>query len=341
MGKLVHVGVPVTGSIDTAHPATNRPVGALVQAIDVGTKWLGPRLGGKSYTWAGRTPSVLGDEPQANESVEFDGTNSRVVGIMSREQADLGTKWTLDLAFQATAQVASAAAVPVFQWRTDNSITAINVGFYGTGHANANKLYAIVQTTSSAGVSAGTYTLVGAAPLFSSSLVSGGEVTRCFVRLIRNGSTLTLLSSRGSTAQSTSLGATDRHDGTLSQDGKWLFANDANLGANALFKGFILKALLRTTAVPTTYPLMANEHVFPRAPDVQFSARSKAVNSLHIYEASKYGAHGLQTSVTTGTCPGLFPLVPRVQGMGSYTDANGGTVSVVVANGVAVTTRNT
>jgi len=291
MGEKKYLPIPVSGPLDTAHPATNRRVGTLVRAVDVGHEWIGPRLGPKAWTWAERATtaasSVIGFVP----TILFDGSNTYVTGAPPREGVDLGTQWTADIAFHAHEARVSAAAVPIWSWKVDSSIAAIEIGFYGSLHANAGKLYAIVKTTSSPGVVDATYTLVGAAPLFSTALTSGGQIVRCFVRLIRNGQHLTLISTRGSTATSSALNPAYGHNGsTSSATGEWIYGRSTGLGANDTFKGYIIRSLLRTTAVSTSAALQATEHRFPRAGDVVHFAGTKSFNSDNVCDLSRYGA---------------------------------------------------
>ena len=345
MGEKKYLPIPVSGPLDTAHPATNRRVGTLVRSVDVGHEWIGPRLGPKAWTWVGRLPSG-GTTPGMFPQLEFDGDATNVVGQTSRDGSDLGTQWTLDLAFHATATRAVNAEVPIFKWLVDSTIVAINVGVYGSAHANAGKLYAVVKTTSSPGVVSGTYTLVGATPLYSASLTSGGAIVRCFVRLIRDGQSLTLLSTRGSTASTSSLTATDRHQGTTAyQSGFWHYATyPSPAGAGETFKGYIIRSLLRTTAVSTSAALQATEHRFPRAGDVIHFAGSTSLmvsGAVCVPDFSRFAAHGAQSGgAGIGSAgPSAYPSLRPIQGGGAFTDSRGGSYCAVMCGGVLAIQR--
>ncbi len=137
MSAKSFVILPVSGPLDTANPSTNRTPGTLLKAIDVAHRWIGPRRGGKIMTWVGRLPSSIAVPPGQVPGISFDGTNTYVKGILAREQTDLTNRWTCDVAFHAFANRAVNAAVPVFQWKLDNSIVAIEIGHYGSSHAQA------------------------------------------------------------------------------------------------------------------------------------------------------------------------------------------------------------
>lgn len=340
MGQDVPIQFPVSGPLDTSRPSTNQPPGVLVKAINTATKALGPRRGMKQMSWVGRTPTsgISVYIPGACPDFSFDGTNTYVKGITALEQKDLSNRWTMDVAWHAYAARSVVTPVPVFQWRIDSSITAINIGVYGSGHANANKVYATVKTTSSAGTVASTYTLVGGTVLYGDkdTYLSNGSIIRCFVRLIRDGANLYLLDSTGATASSSSLSASQPHTGNASQAGSWLFADDGNLGANATFQGLVLRAVLRDSVAPTTVPPPAIEHIFPHSRSVRFFSSTKLLTSTHVADQSSYRAHGLVSSAgaTVNVGDRHHPFAKTVQGIGSFVDTNGQALSAVMCGGL-------
>ncbi len=341
MGKKTFVLLPVNGPLDTANPSTNREPGTLVKAIDAAHRWIGPRRGGKIMSWTGRLPSSIAVRPGMTPDFSLDGSNSYVKGILAREQIDLSNRWTCDVAFHAFANRTVNAAVPVFRWLLDSSIVAIEIGHYGSTHAQAGKVYAIVKTTSSAGVLANTYTLIGGSVNFagSTTYVSGGKIVRTFARLIRDGSTLTLLDSTTATSNDTTLNAEESHAGSTGSDGSWFYGKDSDLAANHTFNGYALRALIRDSAAPTTLYPPTMEHIFPRAPNVRFFAGAQLYNS-GIGEFSRFGSHGVATGTGTGSVTDThYPYAKVIQGMGSFTDKSGLGMSCVMAGGTLLYQR--
>ncbi len=328
MGTKVVLPIPVTGPLDTANPTTNRPPGTFLETIDVAHRWLGPRRGGKNFTWPGRLPS--GASPPGNfPGFAFDGTNTYVVGTPPREQADLGIKWTADLCFQATDAVVTSGAVPIFQWGSP-TVDFISIGIYGSTHATqANKIHAIVKTTDGAGTVATTFTLVAAAPIFSSALVSSGAIVRVLVRLIRDGSTLTLKTSRAADQTATGLSDAEPHVVLASgRTGVWYFADDQNLGTNSY-------AAIRPYAVPTAAPLQAIESSAARGSAFKFYAGTYLTGNQHAYDHSMYGSHGSVSNGATALISGDFhyPCAKTSQGFGSFVTNKGGRYGVCTIGG--------
>jgi len=343
VGVKSPVVLSVDGPLDTANPATNRAPGTLLEAVDTAHRWIGPRGGMKAWTWPGRGSTANFPIVGSGLSVAtFDGTNTYATGELVREQADLGAAWTLDVCFHATANQAIAGSVPVFRWRLDATIYAIEVGYYGTGNANAGKVYAVVKTTSSAGVVGHTYTLVSAATVtFSSSLVSGGKMVRCFVRLTRDGTTLSMTTSTDFTAvTNTSLSLNEPHVGTATDQGAWFMASNSPLGANSLFKGYLLTAVLRSGAFTST-AIQTVEHIFPRAPNVIFHAQGAVgvSDTATVREFSRFGSHGAFNAIGAIPTDRHYPYAKPVQMMGAYTDLAGVPTSAVMVGGALVFQR--
>lgn len=337
MSAKQYVNLPVSGPLNTNDPSTAVPPGTLRKAIDTRHVGWGNRMGGRQQTWTGRIPSsgISANVPGACPDFSFDGTNTYVKGTLPVEQKNLGNRWTLDIAIHAFAARSTANAVQAFKWNIDGSITAIEVGHYGSSHANANKGYAIVKTTSSAGVVAGTYTLVGGTVPFAaqSSLVTGGTVIRYFMRLIRDGTTLTLLDSTGATATDTTLLATEPHLGGSSV-GNWYYGRDTGLGASTTFNGLVLRVLLRDVASAAIAP-QAIEHIFPRSPSVRFFGTSALLTSANVADQSSFGSHGVVSSAGAVTAYDRhYPIAKTVQGVGSFTDSNGQSLSAAMVGGL-------
>lgn len=341
MGKRAYIAIPVTGPLNTADPSTNRPVGTLLQGIDASTKAIGPRRGMEQQTWPGRIPtSVSIYTPGATPDFSFDGSSTYVKGTLAREQADLGNKWTLDLAFHAFAARTTANAVQIFQWKIDSSIVAIEVGHYGSTHAQANRLYAIVKTTSSAGVVGATHTLVGGVVPFAAvgSYVSGGAATRVMVRLTRDGTTLRMTDSIGATDTDTSLTSGYGHAGTTTQSAFWYFGRDTTLGVSTTFNGLIHRVMMRDRlSEQSVIPLSMVECPFARSNSIRFSAGTALMTNVHVADHSSFGSHGLVS--TPGTAPTInterhYPLAKVVQGFGSFTDRDGIKQSMVLVGGL-------
>ncbi len=159
------------------------------------------------------------------------------------------------------------------------------------------------------------------------------------MRLIRDGTTLTLLDSTTATANDTTLAANEAHSGNTGQTGYWYYGKDTGLAASGTFNGYVLRALLRDSAAPTTlYPPMT-EHIFPRAPGVRFAAATQAV-STGVYEYSRFGSHGLASSPGAGSVTDThYPSAAVVQGVGSFTDKNGLGMSCAMVGGVLLFQR--
>ena len=266
----------------------------------------------------------------------FDGTNTYATGQMCREQADLGTAWTLDLCFHATDTRAVNGEVPIFQWLLDTvPNVGINVGVYGssTGGGNANKVYAVVKTTSNPGIVANTYTLVSDTPLYSSSYISSNRMVRCFVRLTRNGTSLSIATSVAlTTTTDTTLSLAQPHQGTVAQNGSWIMASTTPLASSALFKGYIEYVVLRSGAFTAT-DLQTIQHAYPRAPNVLFFATGANHDGL-IREESRFGSHGAPSNPGAIATDRHYPFAKKVQGIGSFTDPSGVTLSVVMVGGL-------
>ena len=339
MGERIYTPVTVTGPLDTSGPSTNRAAGTLVRTVDSATQGWGPRRGGEQQTWVGRLPSTLAVRyPGLSPDFSFDGTNTYVKGIVQREQADLANRWTCDVAFHAYATRATTAEVPIFQWRIDSTIVAIEIGIYGSTHAtNPNKVYAIVKSTSSAGVVDSTKTLVGGTPQYAgeTTFVQSGKLVRCFVRLIRSEGALTLLDSTGTTA-TTATTATQTHSGNTTETGAWFFGKDTGLGVSETFNGLALRALIRDVADDATIYPPAIEHVFPKAPSVRFFSGTKLLTNVHVEEQSSFGAHGLVSTPGSITAGGdrHHPFAKTTQGMGAFVDRDGRRVAAVMVGGM-------
>ena len=344
MGILVPVVLPVTAPLDTAWPATNRPQGTLVSAIDVGHRWWGPRRGAKAFTWIGRlSPDTYQPGPAGASWYSFDGTNTYIKGETTKEQGDLGTQWTLDLVFHPTENRAVNAAVAVLRWKIDNAIDAIDVGFYGSTHAKAGKVYATVVATSSPGVPQGPATLESTTALtFNSSAIASGKSVRVFLRLVRDGGTLTLYIlgpfQQTVTATYPELAKPYGSVGTFGQHGAWFLGTDAGLGGNATFKGHVLRAVLRS-GIYASRPRIV-EHTYPRGPDVLYAFTPWRVITAtgkqdYVTDQSSFGTHGFVNAPGSAAPSEVgFPWAKKVQAVGSFTDRSGVATSVVMVGGV-------
>ena len=339
--KIQPQSIPVTGPMDTANPPTNRQPGTLLASVDVGTRTWGPRQSFKAMTWAGQATSISNQSSAAGTEFAFDGNNTYVKGTMPREQVDLGTRWTLDVWFSMTTATAGSSKAPIFQWWLDVVPTvAIEVGVYNASHAtNPNKVYAIIKTTSAPTTVAHTYTLVGGTVVAGTSLTTAHKLERRGVRIVRDGATITLVDTLGSRDTSVvSAPLTERHEGVYANNGAWLLA-DTTTGTNSLFKGVVHKVCLRSGADSSVFAdFAAIEHAYPRSRDVIFSATgSDTVGGGYVKDYSRFGSHG-KIYNTGGASPFAsirrHPYVVKTQGIGTFTDNRGVTMSLIMAGGL-------
>lgn len=341
MGVPTHASI-VGGTIDTSSPSTHQPPGILLKAFNNGTRWLGPRRGGQQQTWFGQIVSnggsgFVGCAP----NFSFDGTDTYVSGTMPYEQAGLGLRWTVDLAFHPFAARAVNATVPIFIWRVGVALTAFEIGIYGSSHANANKVYAIVNTIVG-GVVSNTYTLVGGAVSYgnASTHESSGKIVRVFVRLVRDGGTLTLIDSTGATATNATLSTAETSE---SGDGTWVYGRDSGLSSNDTFNGLVLRALVRDAVGSTDlHALPAMEHIYPRSRSVRFAGSTAAWSGSSglVPDESRFGSHGLVAtpgSVSVGDRH--YPFAKTIQGLGSFSDNRGKRLSAVMIGGLLTYAR--
>lgn len=351
MSQFVPLVIPTTGKLDTANPSMNRPVGTMFETVDFAHRWWGPRLGARSYTWAGKLTG--GTEPPGASSLHLDGNNTYVKGALQREQADLGTSWTIDVAFHLNSGAnPTNQRVPFFQWRTlVGSARAIEVGCYGSAYPDptkANHSYCLVKTTDTAGAIASTIEMVGGTPSVDPGLTYtplGGEPvpSRYFMRVTRDGATLQMADSAGAANGTYSVPANEPHLGTGA--GSWLLANDAGLGVNALWRGLLLRVVLRTTAAladPTFLPML--EHCYPRCPDVIFAidgGYTPGSGTMFVLDKSSFGAHGFinAPSASTPATDRYYPFAKMTQGIGSFTDRYGIVTNAVLVGGTLATQR--
>lgn len=314
--------------LDSANPPTDRPPGTLVTALDVGSRWWGPRLGGKSFSNPHNMPS--GDEPRGQSVTTFDGAGAYVTGaFQSPEQRDLGTRWTLDIVFSAdSVNHATFDEAIIFKWTTKTSATAIDaitVGIRGTSAGGSERtIRATITPTSSPDVAGTTKTLDSTTQL----TVGTDEQDRHHIRLVRDARTARLYVNGASEATAGGMSKSNGHVGSADV-GQW----ELSSGAAPNFKGIVYYATLRDGVYGNPergYPMP----VFPRADAFRVAIDGMAQGTATVPDHSLYRAHGTPLNVGATSAPDQHPYPTPVQGMASFTDIKGRAWNVVVCGGM-------
>lgn len=334
MGVLQPVRIDPTGKLDATNPASGLPAGTLIEAVDTASRWLGPRRGSLAYTHA-RTYPTSARRPWA-ASMAFDGNNDYTSDVMDVDtQRDMGTRWTLDVGFDPyDFSLGAYTEAQICGFRIDNTIWAVRVYLLGPGSGgNTRKIKVSVTPTSSRGVAGTTVSITGATQITLEPAV--GKIFghyRHDVRVVRDGANLYLYVDGVLDASATTLSATQPHQGTAGQSGKWFICNDTPLGSNDLFRGEVYWFTIRDGVYQTNIKRNRTDLSHPWAKDVRLHVVcSSSHGSAQGNDHSRFGRHDLPAP--TGNTI-LYPFLGRVQGLGHFTDREGRGWNVALVGGV-------
>jgi hypothetical protein len=343
----VTISVPIStvGPLDTTNPPTDRPAGTLIEAINLGSRWWGPRIPNRADTWFGQRTTSGGGQ---SRYITFDGSTTYINAQTSGDSVrDLGTRWTIDAWFgladvdEDLSTVAGSNLLTVFMWNvglSGSTVPAIqiNVGGPNGPGADERKVICYVRTTSARNTVGNTYTIK------STSLVpvnTSGSWTNEFskithVRLVRNGSDLRLYVNGVSEATQT-VSATEPTEGSIGAAASYSIGYSA-VGAGQNFIGIIPNVTLRTEAY--LGPVVASQLVpqCPHADDVRISVCGTyhGLADRTVLDASDNQIHGkmypaLGSVSATWQVPGGAP----VQGIGHYVNRSGKHITVAMIGG--------
>lgn len=333
----VHVPMPVQGALDTNGPVSNRVPGTLVEATDLDTLAWAARRCLTQKSWVYRCPSGTFPNPKVPT---FDGTSGYGSVVMRPiQQVNLGTRWTLDLVFNPEAVSHSAdATVPLFQWWL-SGIEAIGVYLRAGGAPGSaqRKLVAVVTPTSAPGVAGTPVTLSGTTQLTVGAL----QGTVHHARLVRDRGSLALLADAVTEATSSSLSAAQRHEVGSGTVGTCYLgtASGVGLAGNHLFKGRLLRALLRSGAA--TDPTRGMRDVsFHGGPGCHLLVHGKMLTTFGQREGSPYQSELSWTGMTHEDVTEPAPWFSSgIQGGCYFVDSLGRGWNVVAAGGTIFAKR--
>lgn len=324
------------GPLDTANPIADRPLGTLVSAVDVSSRYWGPRVGSRAFTrvWEGPGTAVLYDH------ITLNGTNNcRGYGTSYEDGfRDLGTKFTLDiwLRLEDWAYATGNDEVGIY-----NFSPGINVGLYGdTQGANEQKLKIGITTSATRGTPDSTVTFAG-----SATIPDGTALTDIrHIRLVRDGSTATSYVDGVQDGQTTGLVSTAPVTGNFGTAAALTIG--ASSTSNISFKGKILCAVLRDGAF-SSQPIAD----FPRAPwarNVHHYVISRNIDLgagqfPHFFDVGRFGVHprviystGTDYTITSSNFNDA-PAPAHVQGFSTWTSRANRTLTTAIVGGVIST----
>lgn len=342
MSNDVNISIPIStvGPLDTTNPPTDRPAGTLIEAINLGSRWWGPRIPNRADSWYGQFET---DGSEQAQFMEYDGTSSQSIGrTMAEGIKNLGTSWTLDVwcgLKDAAADLAYANAypkIPVFAWATTPLIYVwITSPMSASGGDPLGTIHVQVKTTDNAGSVLHTYELQSnvVMPVNTGGWSSNFDKIR-HIRVVRSGSSLAMYVD-GVVADSDTVAADEAHYVAASMPATWLMGTFT--GGSGYFKGIIPCVSLRDGAHTTTFD-SGLQPQNPWAKDCRlhigcvYSGRSGDV----LIDASRSRMHGRHFPTTAAANQCVIPSGAPIQGIGNFVNRSGKPVTAVMVGGKLV-----
>ena len=336
--------IPVRGDLDTADNVGDRPIGTLVEAKDVSSRFWGPRPGSQAFTrvWEGPGTASLYD------AIWLGGGSHGYHRSYENQFRDLGLKFTIDVWFRLD-EIAYASAVDEIGLY-DFNVGArgdVSIGIHGgTQGGNATKIRVSIVTTPSR-------TTAASADVFTSTnTISYGtaQKNKHHIRLVRDGTTATLYVDGVQEGQTTSL-ANDpinaqQGDAAIVRTGR-AFNSDVDI------KGAVFASILRDGAY-TSDPIEAVLPCAPWASNVHHYILGRSIDlgggEYHYFDAGRFAAHGRVLDAgggegvdytVTSSNDDTAPAPAVVQGISSWTTRTNRTATSVLAGGVLTTSTVT
>lgn len=331
--------LPVTGDLDTANPVGNRPYGTLVEAKDLSGRFWGPREGSQSFTrvWEGPGTAALYDNISLQASTDTYGLGQ----TYEPQFRDLGLSFTLDLWIRSdgTSYATGNTTIGIYNFRA-GSIGDISVYLLADG-AGANEGKILVQVITSE-------TLIKADPaksMTSSNTISTGseQDKKHHIRVVRDGTTMTLYIDGVQEAQSTALLNSPINAAVDAPSTVYLGSTST---ADISFQGDIYGAVLRSGA----YDSLPIEGVMPHspwAPNVHHYILGRNIDfgggDDHYFDAGRFAVHpriiGSSYTVTSSN-DDTAPAPAIVQGLTTWTTRTNRTATSVMVGGKLSTTTS-
>ncbi len=346
MSNDVTISVPIStvGPLDTTNPPTDRPAGTLIEAINLGSRWWGPRIPNRADTWLGQRITTGSRQSQF---LSFNGSTQYVYGVsLNDAKRDLGLRWTVDVwagladVDSALSTVAASNKLGVFDWSCGMSGSPAAILIYVGGPngpgADLKKVVCVVKTSSSPGVVGNTYTIKSSSTLSvntSGSWVSDFDKI-AHIRLVRDKANLYLYIN-GVLETTQTISATEPHQGTVGSPAGY-GVGYASTGAAQSFIGIIPMVMLRTDAY--LGPVVATQLVpqIANADDVRLCLAliDTGLARNAVLDSSDSQMHGTfeptrATVSATWQVPGGAPI----QGIGHYINRNGKHVTAAMIGG--------
>lgn len=322
-----YIGLSTTAPLDTANPSTDRAPGTLTLARDLNHRYWGPRVGSTAVDHPrdhSHTPCGPGEPYESN------GTGGIGVQAFTHgDQRDLGTTWTLDVAFRAIDLSHTAKTlVQIFEWRLSAALQAIEVYIKGPGSgADEGKIRVVITPTAAADSPGTSVTLDGTTALS----VGVDPQDKHVVRVVRDRGTVTLYVN-GVSEDSDSISALQPHQGG-SELGSWGISIATSTASVDYFKGEWFWVVMRRGVHATGHSLMQPSNPVNRGVVLHLTFG----DTTRMQDNSRFGRVNLNDSSTGSGVTSTrneYPFLCPVQGVATFTDLTGRTWNALHVGGV-------
>ncbi len=180
MAVPVFLNFPQSGPLDTTNPISDRPVGTLVEAANLASRWIGPRLGALSIAQA-RNTSVSAAAPRpVDDYYRFTGAADERLfrNMVLQQQYLLPRSWTVDIVFAPEIMVGNSL-VSIFSWTSPSGDNDIIAKYHTQGSGTPRVMQIEVNTQ---GGASGENVMLGTQPIIPGSV---GAESQNHIRIIR------------------------------------------------------------------------------------------------------------------------------------------------------------